>query len=57
MEPDRRSSIPTNRGASGFKTIAIIFAAVLAVLVGAGIWATSEIGENSGPPPTTTSPK
>ncbi len=57
MEPDRRISEPSNRGATGFKTIAIVFTAVLALLVLAGIWVTSEIGSDSGPPPTTTAPK
>lgn len=57
MEPDRRISEPSNRGATGFKTIAIVFTAVLALLVLAGIWVTSEIGSDSGPPPTTATPK
>ena len=57
MELDRRTSEPSNRGASGLKTIAIVFTGLLALLVLAGIWVTSEIGSDSGPPPTTTTPK
>jgi hypothetical protein len=57
MASDLRTSEPTNRGATGFKTIALFFAGILVLLVLAGIWATSEMDEKSGPPPTTTAPK
>jgi hypothetical protein len=47
----------SDKGTRGFRTIAIVFVGVLAVLLLAGIWATSEIGENKGPRPTASTPK